>query len=196
MKDKIVKNGEVEIVEAVESSTFPSIRAKMGDIEYFIATLTFAQVAKWIKKPEQTSENDSDFKTFLQRKIDPKRLSKIADYLSARDQRFFNAIVVGIFGGNPNWFPVTVDYVGPDNIELDKRTKSSMGILKLAGNEQAFSIDGQHRVEAIKEALKTHPSLASDELSVIFIAHSTNAAGRKRTRRLFSTLNKYARPVV
>jgi DNA sulfur modification protein DndB len=191
---KTNQNPPLERIE-IGPATFPCIRAQMGTFEYFISTMTLTSVAKWIKKPKHTAETDKDFKTWLQREIDPKRLAKIAKYLYERDQRFFNAIVVGIFGGDPDWYPVVVSPGGPDELILDERTKDSIGILKLQGGEQAFSIDGQHRVEAIKEALKDHPKLGNDELAVIFISHHTNAEGRKRTRRLFSTLNKYAKPV-
>ena len=47
----------------------------------------------------------------------------------------------------------------------------------------------------IKEALKENPELGDDELAVIFIAHHTDSAGKERSRRLFTTLNKNAKPV-
>ena len=37
--------------------------------------------------------------------------------------------------------------------------------------------------------------MGEDELSIIFIAHKTNPEGMKRSRRLFTTLNKYAAQV-
>ena len=70
-----------------------------------------------------------------------------------------------------------------------------MEFLHLSGEENLFAIDGQHRVEGIKEALKENPELAIEELAVLFVAHRTTEAGRARTRRLFTTLNKYAKPV-
>jgi DNA sulfur modification protein DndB len=58
-----------------------------------------------------------------------------------------------------------------------------------------FAVDGQHRVEGIKEAVRERPGLGAEEQAVIFVAHKTSPEGRQRTRRLFSTLNKYAKPV-
>jgi DNA sulfur modification protein DndB len=180
----------------IESQTFPSIKADLGDWTYFATTMTFAEVAKWIKRPDKTKEKDKDFKKWLQREIDSKRLNKIAKYLIEQKQRFFNAIVVGIFDGEPRWYPVSVSRTPTlGDVELSERAKTSMGVLELRGDEEAFPIDGQHRVEAIKEALKLDASVADDELCVIFVAHKTNKKGRERTRRLFTTLNKYARPV-
>lgn len=179
-----------------ESATFPSIRAKMGSIEYFVATMTFAEVEKWIMRPTQTQETDSDFKLWLQRKIDKSRLGIIANYLKEHDERFFNSVVVGTFDGDPRWFPVTVENTPQAvDVELDERTKNALGILQLHGGEQTFPIDGQHRVEAIKLAISEDKGVANDELSVIFLTHRTTKVGRQRTRRLFTNLNKYARPV-
>ena len=78
---------------------------------------------------------------------------------------------------------------------LSERGKDAFGILHLSGGEKLFAIDGQHRVEGIKEALRENPNLANEELAVLFVAHKTTGAGMARTRRLFTTLNKYAKPV-
>src|SRR5690606_25279822 len=37
--------------------------------------------------------------------------------------------------------------------------------------------------------------IGSDKISVIFIGHRNTSLGKERTRRLFSTLNRYAKPV-
>jgi DNA sulfur modification protein DndB len=65
----------------------------------------------------------------------------------------------------------------------------------LSGEEEIFAIDGQHRVEGIRSAIAHKSSLTTDQQCVIFVAHRETDKGRARTRRLFSTLNKYARPV-
>ena len=44
-------------------------------------------------------------------------------------------------------------------------------------------------------ALKDNPSLGNEEVAVIFVGHSKDQAGLEITRRLFSTLNRYAKPV-
>ena len=71
----------------------------------------------------------------------------------------------------------------------------TFGILILDGNEKLFAVDGQHRTKAIKDGVKEKPSLNTEENTVIFIAHENSASGLVRTRRLFSTLNRYAKPV-
>ena len=84
----------------------------------------------------------------------------------------------------------------PD-IEITDRVETAFGIIRLSGEEDIFAIDGQHRVEGIKLALKEENTveLRDEEQTVIFLSHKATDAGRERTRRLFTTLNKYAKPV-
>ena len=69
------------------------------------------------------------------------------------------------------------------------------GVLRLDGTQTLFAIDGQHRVEGIKQALEDNSELGREEVSVIFVAHRNDSDGMERTRRLFTTLNRYAKPV-
>ena len=50
-------------------------------------------------------------------------------------------------------------------------------------------------MEGIREALSRTRTLKDEELTVLFVAHHKTDLGRERTRRLFTTLNKYAKPV-
>ena len=65
----------------------------------------------------------------------------------------------------------------------------------MTGTEKLFALDGQHRLAGIRNALSTEPDLANDQVSVIVVAHHTDPTGLKRTRKLFTTLNKTAKPV-
>ena len=49
--------------------------------------------------------------------------------------------------------------------------------------------------EGIKQALQENAELKREEVSVIFVAHQNDLVGMERTRRLFTTLNRYAKPV-
>jgi DNA sulfur modification protein DndB len=79
--------------------------------------------------------------------------------------------------------------------QLAARASESIGLLRLHGGEKIFAIDGQHRVEAIKLAISQKPDLEEEDQCAIFVAHDKSEEGRERTRRLFSTLNRYAKPV-
>jgi len=167
----------------------------MGDRWYYVTTMTFAQVRQWIKPVDKIHER-KQLKTWIQRILRPERREEIAAYLLGQDQRFFNAVVVGIYGGDPEWFPVEVgDSVTLKDVHLGERQATAFGLLRISGAEGLFAIDGQHRVEGIREALDQNKSLKDEELTVLLVAHKRTPRGRERTRRLFTTLNKYAKPV-
>ena len=101
--------------------------------------------------------------------------------------RFFNAIILAIFDGDPQW--LEVEFRG------DEQVYTNVGFLQFTGNETIFPVDAQHRVAGIKEAIIVNDELKEEQVPVIFIAHDSSDTGRKRTRKLFSTLNRRAKPV-
>lgn len=126
---------------------------------------------------------------------------EIAEYLISQDQRFFNALVVGTYGGNPKWNELAIKETIISRKIASPYLDGSLGILTLKGTEKLFAIDGQHRIAGIKQALKRNPDIGDEEVCVIFVASVTqehrddDPAGFERTRRLFTTLNRYAKPV-
>lgn len=169
----------------------------MGDWWYYITTMTFKDIAERVKRVKDIQETDS-LKTWIQRELKEKRTREIAEYLHSQPQRLFNAVVLGLFAGSPDWYPISVSTGHVQTgAALEERTASAFGVIKLTGNEEIFAVDGQHRVEGIKVALGPgwRGKLANEELTVILVGHKTDEQGRQRTRRLFTTLNKYARPV-
>jgi DNA sulfur modification protein DndB len=124
------------------------------------------------------------------------RASQIKDYLLTQPQRFFNTLVIGVYGGNPEWYELSVrDNNLLDADDLPFYMEGAIGILLLNGSEALFALDGQHRVAGIRRAVKENPALGNEEVSTIFVGHKKDAAGLARTRRLFTTLNRYAKPV-
>ena len=109
----------------------------------------------------------------------------------------FNAIVVGIYGGEPVWHPFGItarpdfDMENIGNLVEQER----VGFLELTGTERLFALDGQHRVSGIKRALEKDGDAAADILTVLFVPHSNTVVGIQRTRSLFIDLNKRAVPV-
>ena len=179
--------------------SFPAIRSHIGDWAYFITVLPFGEVKARIRRADEIHTNKG-LNDMIKRVLSDRTIA-IADYIRTQGERFFNAIVVGIYGGSPDWFPVDIEGNsslpgdGGQPINLSTRAREAFGVLQLSGQENLFAIDGQHRIEGIKEALAHDPDLASEELAVLFVAHRTTVEGIARTRRLFTTLNKYAVPV-
>lgn len=183
----------------------PCLKGRIGDWFYYCSTMPFGEIAKRVKLPVEIDKKYSDLSLklgeWIQRDIVKERIEPIAHYLSNQKERFFNSIVLGIYDGEPSWqeFEIKIGESSEDSqlSEVDLRHFSqTFGILRLSGNESIFAIDGQHRVMGIRKAVYDKPKeFQYDEVSVIFIAHKTDEIGLKRTRRLFSTLNRYAKPV-
>jgi DNA sulfur modification protein DndB len=66
------------------------------------------------------------------------------------------------------------------------------GVLTFDGTQQYFVLDGQHRLRAIKDALKQTPELGREDICVLIVTHYDDPQGRIRTRRLFSNINRNA----
>ena len=174
------------------------MRGVIGDWIYYVALLPFLEISSRIKKTEEIHSSVL-LREMIQRALTP-RSKNIAAYLQSQPQRFFNAIVVGVYEGEPEWNQLNVrksELFDPANLEI--RVAESLGILTLRGDEKLFAIDGQHRVEGIKEFVRglgvEKAKALEDEVCVIFVAHSNETRGLQKTRRLFATLNRYAKPV-
>lgn len=175
-------------------TSFPALRCAMGDWVYYVTYLRFDDVRRWIGQSSDFHTSEK-LREMIQREIGD-RVDPIVDYLKGQKERFFNAIVVGVYGGSPQWYPIKVGkspVLGTPDLDEDSRT--SIGLLELNGKEDLFAIDGQHRVVAIKRVLEQKKGLGNEELCAIFVPHSKDEDGLRRTRRLFSTLNRYAVPV-
>lgn len=175
-------------------NTFPALRCRMGDWMYYLTYMKFSHVDHWIRKTDEIHASEQ-LRDMIQREIS-NRTESIVDYLTTQRERFFNAIVVGLYEGSPEWYPIEVrTRLVHENFNIDEDARNSIGLLVLNGDEKIFAIDGQHRVVAIKEAIQECADLKDEDLAVIFVSHGTTNEEKKRTRRLFSTLNKYAKKV-
>jgi DNA sulfur modification protein DndB len=171
-----------------------ALRGRMGDWIYYATCLPMKEIAERVSLVSDIHKT-ARLDDWIQREVDTSRHSKsIEIYLLSQKQRLFNAIVLGVYGGSPNWQEVTVD-LGDREAEETERLEGSLGLLLLNGKEKLFAIDGQHRVVGIRNAFSENPQLGKEEVCALLIAHSGDAKGKQRTRRLFSTLNRYAKPV-
>ena len=178
-----------------EKIYLPALRAFMGDWTYYSTIMKFRDINERIKYAEEIHESKK-LQDFIQRELTP-RGREISDYLLTQSQRFFNSLIVGVYGGEPQWIELKIpkNDILPD---FPLSQKGILGYLKLSGEETLFALDGQHRVAGIKGALKElspTSDLFDEEISVIFIGHKNTQEGKQRTRRLFTTLNRYAKPV-
>lgn len=169
------------------SLKIPAIRSKMGIWVYYISSLSFSEISKYVKPINDELHKSELLSGMIQRSI-TENYKNIANYLETQDERFFNSLVLAVYDGQPVWNEIRIsEDSGDDNYNL--------GLITLSDDVKIFPVDGQHRVEGIKTALDNNDTFSDERVPVIFIGHSKDETGMQRTRRMFSTLNRYAKPV-
>ena len=164
----------------------PAIRAKLGTWTYYISSLTLLQVSQLVRRIDDELHKSESLRDQIQRSISD-NYKHITRYILNQDERFFNSLVLAVYDGSPSWVEVEMN--------LGDEYFYNMGFLELTGHEKIFPVDGQHRVEGIKAAVEERSSLGKEAISVLLIGHIKDDNGMQKTRRLFTTLNRYARPV-
>jgi len=169
---------------------YPAIKAGMGDWDYYIVRMTMREVAREVQLASDLWE-DKTLSDAIQRVLDESRVKQqIVNFLSRRDDRFFASLVVAAIGGNPTWTPI------------QSRFGDSFGELSFESDPRYYALDGQHRLKAIQELLSdpagAPPGFSDEQLSVIVVVrehqHVDDKLWLQRYRRLFSSLNRYAKP--
>jgi DNA sulfur modification protein DndB len=177
----------------------PCLRGVIGEWVYYSTLMNASQINNWIQTAKDIREAKS-LDEELQRDLQDRK-KNIAKYLLKDNSRFFNSIIVGIFDGVPDWREFDLKTVRDEYSEyIDiKSLKESIGLMIFNGTEKMFAIDGQHRVAGIQLAYQEdvlgENKLEDDQFSVIFVAHIDDKSGMRRTRKLFSDINKNAKPV-
>ncbi|ANO52141.1 DGQHR domain-containing protein [Woeseia oceani] len=181
-----------------EQIALPALRGIMGDWVFYSCLMDIVEISDRVQYAAEVHQN-KQLSDMIQRQLKTGRSDQISKYLKTQPERFFNSLVVATYGGDPNWHALSdirSKAKKPDLKDLDDDTIGSVGFLTLRGDEKLFALDGQHRLAGIKKTVKDGLDQdPHDELSVIFVAHKETAKGLERTRRLFTTLNKTARPV-
>jgi DNA sulfur modification protein DndB len=179
----------------LEGLVLPALRGRMGDWVYYSCLMPLAEVAKRVDYANTIHPNKA-LSQLIQRQLEEGRSGEISNYLKRTPQRFFNALVLATYAGRPEWLEVGNLHAVSHKAtyaKLDDQALDTIGFLSLNGAERIFAVDGQHRLAGIKRATKEGFGGDGERVTVIFIAHDLDEPAR--TRRLFTTLNKTARPV-
>lgn len=165
----------------------PAFKASVGDWEYYICIMKYAEVARQVGFAYEIGGN-SDLNTMIQRGLST-RTEEIKDYLLKSEHRFLGALIVAAWGGAPTYVDISMD--DPDGLlsGIDRQ----FGVLTFDGTQQYFALDGQHRLKAIKETIKAKPELGKEDVCVIMVSHFDTHDGKVRTRRLFTNINRNAK---
>ncbi len=187
------------MTEKLGFTYLPALKGRIGKWAFYTTLMTFEEVNERIRLSDEIYQN-KNLSDMVQRSVNSERAKKIAEYLQQEEERFFPAMVVAVFEGEPNWleFAITKQAEGID-FDINKLSRSkldSFGFLALTGKEQLFPLDGQHRLAGIRTALNDpkvqETYLPEDEVTVMLVAHEPSDEGRTRSRRLFTVLNKRA----
>lgn len=170
--------------------TFPCIKGQLGDWSYYFTVIKLSELVNYVKFADQVfPRNDLD--QIMQREL-TNRAESISNYLLNNNERFMGALIVAAVGGTPKFVPVSFGSESSFSFADGK-----IGFLRFDGSEEYYALDGQHRLAAIQHALSTNRDrFLDDEISVIIVWHSDDDDGRKRARRIFTTVNRYAKKKV
>lgn len=176
---------------------YPAMHARMGDWNYYMVRMTMREVAREVRLASDLWE-DRTLSDAIQRVLDESRVKQqIVEYLSRRQDRFFGSLVVAAIGGNPTFTPEEL----PQSMH-SRAFAGVFGTLAFDQDPRYFALDGQHRLKAIQELLADPKGAPQDfdgeQISVLVVLREEQDVGEKvwlqRYRRLFSSLNRYARP--
>lgn len=186
----------------------PALTAKFGKWRYYQIIINIEDLVKnygseaspnyRVKSVEEVEEiySKKGVNNLLQRAFDPRRLEPIKNYILKQPDRYINNLTLAIFGGDPNWLDISISKDPKIEIGSDFIAKKRVGFIELKGTETIFVLDGQHRLKGLRKAYQENPGkIMGEQIACTLIIHSSDEEGRIRTRRLFSTVNRQAKPV-
>ncbi len=172
----------------MSNKTFiPAFQCSVGDWKYYICMMKYGEVARQVMFAYELGSN-SELGQLIQRGISV-RTKEITNYLLQSPHRFLGGLVIAAWGGEPTYTPLAMD----DPEGMLKGIDREFGVLTFDGTQAYFVLDGQHRLKAVKDALKQNPDLGKEDICVLIVTHYNTADGRRRTRRLFSNINRNAK---
>lgn len=91
-----MSNSEKNILKPLH---LPTLRGRMGDWIYYVTILKFEDVAERVSMAFEIHKSRK-LSEWIQRQL-TNRTSDITAYLESQEQRFFNSLILGIYGGSP-----------------------------------------------------------------------------------------------
>lgn len=178
----------------------PCLTGKFGSWRFYNVIMKIKDLVDPVTGVKSVPESKKIYRSdnlneILQRLEDPKRIEPIKNYILKQKDRYFNSLTVAFFGGNPKWYAVSIKKDSKFSNEEFEYLNLKYGILELSGKEELFILDGQHRLLGLKAAYNQKKEVGEEEISVMLVNHEENAEGIKRTRRIFVSLNRNAKPV-
>jgi len=172
----------------------PAIRGVFGSWIFYCGMMSMKKICDVVKKLD--IDKNKKLSQLRQRAINTRRIRDIVKYLLTHDDRFFNSLVLTVSDASPEWYPALITSENKNIVRLidSSELQGTVGYLLFSGKEHIMPIDGQHRIEGIKEAIKQN--IPNEYVPVIFVSTDrSDEVVLEKTRRLFTALNKNAQKV-
>jgi DNA sulfur modification protein DndB len=85
----------------------PALKARMGDWQYYVTVMKLGKIARECRLAEEIHAN-KDLDELIQRAIQDRVQKEMVPYLINEPQRFYGALVVAVYGGDPEFSAVRV----------------------------------------------------------------------------------------
>lgn len=150
--------------------TFPAIRGIQAQREYYVAMWSL----RLMRQVSIFNEDELPPELRAQRILNKARIPEIAGYILDNPSDYvFSALTVSI---------------DSDVLFEPLAGQDKLGILKVPMEAKFIINDGQHRRQAIIEALEQRPELAHETIAVVFFLD----IGLERCQQMFADLNRHA----
>ena len=178
--------------------TFPALKIQMGSWEYYSVRMDFAELKRSLVLASSFDE-PTLLDDMLQRlHKEARSFTDMTNYLVKREDRFYSSIVVACLDETPEWYPLLPpdDFLQEHNIE---KSEDDLGFVSLSMDNRYYVLDGQHRVGSINHVIDEDlggPGFKDEQISVLIVSNieDDEAASKIKFRRLFTSLNRYAKP--
>lgn len=115
----------------------PALKAQMGDWQYYVTVMKLGKIARECRLAEEIHTN-KDLDALIQREIQDRVLKEMVPYLLNEPQRFYGALVVAVYGGEPEFSQVKV----AEHELINDQDKSSygFGLLRFDGSQTYYAL--------------------------------------------------------
>jgi DNA sulfur modification protein DndB len=158
---------------SLSNLTFPVIRGVQAGREYFVSMWTF----RLMSRISLFNEDEVPAEMRAQRILNKARIPEIRDYILDNPKDYVFSAITASISARVQFEPLSQD---PD--------MGRIGRLLVPSDADYIINDGQHRRQAILEALKVRPELANETIPVVFFLD----VGLERSQQMFADLNRYA----
>ena len=95
----------------------PALKAKIGDWDYYITSLTFEQVAMYVSRIDEQLHKSESLQDLIQRSITNNYIS-IKEYILKQPELFFNSLVLAVYDEYPDWREIEFKYEKTETYQM------------------------------------------------------------------------------